>query len=101
MPDYPCSVCSKNVNNNHHAICCDICDQWVHVRCNLLDVKDYNQMKNDPNKSDPSKTFYCISCIKDNMPFTKLSDPDYYAIVKKGVMISDEVLDSGQLSTLN
>ena len=49
MPTFPCSVCSKNVQNNHRAICCDVCDQWVHVRCNLLDVKDYTEMKNDPN----------------------------------------------------
>ena len=100
MPNYPCSVCSKNVNSNHRAICCDICDRWVHVRCNLLGEKDYNQMKNDPLKDEPTKMFYCISCIEDNMPFTKLSDPDYYAIVKKGVMLSDEVIQNDQLSTL-
>ena len=78
MPNYPCSVCSKNVNNNHRAICCDICDQWVHVCCNLLDAKDYTEMKNDPNK-----IFYSISCINTNMPLTKLMDPEYYAAVKK------------------
>ena len=96
MPNYPCSVCSKNVNKNHHAICCDICDQWVHVRCNMLDTKDYTEMKNDP-----AKIFYCISCINDNMPFTKLSDLDYNAAVKKGVMLSDEVIQNNILSTLN
>jgi exonuclease III len=101
MSTYPCSVCSKNVNSNHHAICCDICDQWVHIRCNLLEAKTYNQMKNDSEQDHPDKRFYCISCIQDNIPFTKLTDPDYYATVKKGVMISDEVLENDQLSTLN
>ena len=96
MPNYPCSVCSKNVNNNHQAICCDICDRWVHVRCNLLDTKDYTEMKNDS-----TKIFYCISCIKQNMPFTKLTDHDYYAAVKKGVMLSDEVIQNNNLSAVN
>ena len=53
MQKYQCSVCSKNVNNNHRAICCDICD----VCCNLFDVKDYNKMKNDLNKDDLSTNF--------------------------------------------
>ena len=35
------------------------------------------------------------------MPFTKLSDPDYYAAVKKGVILSDEVIGNYQLSALN
>ena len=35
------------------------------------------------------------------MPFTKLSDPDCYAAVKKGVIFSDEVIDNDQLSALN
>ena len=96
MPNYPCSVCSKNVHNNRHAIWCDICDQWVHVRCNLLDTKDYTEMKNDY-----TKTFYFISCIKQNMPSTKLTDHDYYAAVKKGVMLSDEVIQNDTLSTVN
>ena len=84
MANYPCSVCSKNVNDKHRAICCNICDQWVHIRCNMLDAKDYTEMKNDPKKF-----CYCISCINENMPFTKLTNPDYYAAVKKGVMLSD------------
>ena len=96
MPNYPCSVCLRNVNNNHRAICCDICDRWVHIRCNLLDEKYYNKIKNDPKQ-----LFYCISCIKDNMPFTKLSDPEYYAVVKKGVVFSDEVIKNNRLSALS
>ena len=58
-------------------------------------------MKNDSEKEHPDKYFYCISCIQNNMPFTKLSDPDYYAVIKKGVMISEEVLQNDELSTLN
>ena len=68
MPNYPCSVWSKNVNKNHHAICCGICDQWVYVRCNLLDVKDYTEMKNYPNKISTVFHASTIICHSPNCP---------------------------------
>ena len=89
MPKFPCGVCSKNVNVNHHAICCDICDQWVHIRCNILDDKYYNKMKNNPESDQSMNDFYCITCIKNILPFNKLSDSDYYSIVQRGVVLSD------------
>ena len=96
MPEFPCGVCSKNVNTNHHAICCDICDQWVHIRCNLLDDKDYNKLKNNP-ESD----FYCITCVKTLLPFNNLSESDYYSIVQRGVVLSDDVVGMMSLIFLN
>ena len=35
------------------------------------------------------------------MPFTKLTDHDYYAAVKKGVMLSDEVIQNDNLYAVN
>ena len=35
------------------------------------------------------------------MSFTKLTDPDYYAAVKKGVMLSDEILQNDTLSAFS
>ena len=35
------------------------------------------------------------------MPFTKLYNPDYYAAVEKGVILSDEVIENDQLSAIN
>ena len=28
-----CSVCSEAVLDDHKAVCCDLCDSWVHVTC--------------------------------------------------------------------
>ena len=30
---FPCSVCHQKVADSERALCCDACDQWVHVTC--------------------------------------------------------------------
>ncbi len=97
-PKFPCPVCNKNVNVNHHAICCDICDQWVHIKCNRLNEKDYAKLKNDPNKE--GTVFYCIDCMSKLLPFNSLTDADFYSIVERGVVLPDTVIDNDQLAFL-
>ena len=31
---YPCKICNVNVNNKDSAARCDICQSWVHAKCN-------------------------------------------------------------------
>ena len=33
---FSCGVCSKTAANHHNALCCDSCDEWVHIKCNFL-----------------------------------------------------------------
>ena len=54
MDCYPCSVCKKSVLNQHKAICCDHCNQWVHIKCNNLNDFDYNLLKSK------NENWYCI-----------------------------------------
>ena len=35
MVNFPCSVCGKRVGINHEAVCCDKCNKWIHIRCNI------------------------------------------------------------------
>ena len=82
MPlEYPCSSCHKNVNKNHRAICCDICDKWIHIKCNYLNLSDYNKLKNDCNP------FFCINCMNKNIPFTNLTNNEFILLLTKGVNI--------------
>ena len=95
QPKFPCPVCNKNVNSNHHAICCDICDLWVHIKCNKLNEKDYKQFQNDDDNN-----FYCIKCITTIFPFNSLKDTDYYSIVQRGVVLPDAVSRNEELAFL-
>ena len=81
---FPCSFCAKNVNVNHRAVCCDICNRWIHIKCNNLNQNDYFLLKNDPNPFD------CICSLKDNVPFTNLTNNELILVVTKGVNTSSD-----------
>ena len=63
MKGYPCAVCKKIVLNQHKAICCDHCNQWVHIKCNDLNDLDYNLLKSN------NEFWYCILYTSEILPF--------------------------------
>ena len=44
---HPCAVCKKAVGVKHKAICCDLCCNWVHMKCNKINKQTYEILKND------------------------------------------------------
>jgi len=57
-PEYPCSNCGLNVDDDSKALCCDDCDQWIHVSCDQYvsePIYDYANPSTD--------SWYCCSCI--------------------------------------
>ena len=78
--DFPCSVCKKNVKNNQNALECEICTHWVHRTCNKLDQKGYDYHKNHENAP-----FSCLSCLENEIPFSKLDNNQFNLCVKLGV----------------
>jgi exonuclease III len=54
--------------------------------------------QNDLNKDET--VFYCIKYVSMVLPFNSLTNLDFYSIVKRGVMLSDEVMDNNQLGFL-
>jgi len=65
---YPCVVCSKNVKDNHKAVCCDICNYWTHTKCNHINNSQYAILRLE------TSSFYCNRCLKNEMPFSTLSN---------------------------
>lgn len=86
MIQFPCRVCHKAVGVRHHAIECDICHKWVHIKCNKFDKKEYKFYQNDPEAP-----FYCIKCTAENVPFSCLNDNQFKIVVEKGVNFTGEV----------
>ena len=84
MIEFPCGVCNRAVAKNHKAICCDICHNWIHINCNNLDKNDYRYFQENTNE-----IFFCINCLSDNIPFSKLNNNEFEISDKKGLLFSD------------
>ena len=68
MFNYPtkfrCKICVKNVSENFKAVQCDLCELWVHIKCNNL---NYSYLQNS------NESWYCIECCSTIFPFNSLS----------------------------
>ena len=83
---YPCGICHKAVGKNHNAVCCDVCDEWVHIGCNKITKYCYRKLKKDNFK------WYCKSCIKNNLPFSELTDIQLGKIFSNNLLVSPKIL---------
>ena len=66
---FPCKICEKPVAQNHKAVCCDVCDTWVHIKCNKINTQTYNILKKE------KASWSCIGfleCSKDVFPRLKI-----------------------------
>jgi len=73
---------------------CDVCNEWVHIRCNFVPKENYNHYIDenlDPliEENDKSKWF-CNNCFKNNLPFGQLDENSFY-LNSKGILNSCEL----------
>ena len=69
----PCKSCSKSVAKSHKTICCDLCDIWVHTKCNKINTTTYNMLQNDETK------WFCIGWSKEIFPFSSLNKVEFFS----------------------
>ena len=67
---FPCRICPKNVAKNHNAVCCDICNLWVHIKWVHNNITRYCYRKLQ-NSKEP---WYPKKCIKNIAPLSQLPD---------------------------
>ena len=46
---------------------CDLCELWVHIKCNNLNCLDYTYLQNS------NESWYCIECCSRTFPLNSLS----------------------------
>ena len=64
---FPCKICPKNVQDKDKAVQCDLCELWIHIKCNNLNYLDYRYLQNC------DESWYCIECCSTIFPFNSLS----------------------------
>ena len=72
---FPCRICNKNVNDNDHVIQCEICNFWVHIKCNNLNYIDYKYLQEN------SDHWYCITCSSSIFPFNSLNNKKFDSLL--------------------
>ena len=85
---HPCKLCKKSVGARHKAIKCDLCNLWVHIKCNFLDNKTYKSLQENDN------SWYCIVCSKESIPYSSLSEQDFMQTVQGKNKINPNFPDS-------
>ena len=78
-----CGICKKTIAINHRKLKCDVCCSYIHMKCNKFEEKDYNYYKSN---NDP---FFCVQCLKDNLPLTSIKDKEFELTIK-GIKIPNE-----------
>ena len=63
---YLCFVCNRAVAKNRKAVQCDCYDKWVQIACNYLNVYTYRKLQRDKSP------WYCLYCLKKEIPFCSL-----------------------------
>ena len=84
---YFCGICLKKIAVNHKYIDCVLCSYRVHIKCNKVDNKTYENIK----KYGESQ--FCIKCKEDIFPFQKLTEQQLFITSKNGFNNDMELLN--------
>ena len=63
---FPCRVCAKSVHGKNKAVQCDLCEPWIHIKCNKRNYLDYRYLQNC------HESWYCIEFCSTIFLFNSL-----------------------------
>ena len=62
---FPSKIRKKAVAQNQKAVCCDVCDTWVQIKCNKINTQTYNILKKRKGFLELHRLFQgCFSLLK-------------------------------------
>ena len=64
------------------ALQCDLCDSWVHIACNNLNVYTYRKLQKDKSP------WYCICCFRKELPYGSTNDTQLKKLLHGEVVVS-------------
>ena len=86
--EFPCNVYKKTDSRSQNAVCCDVCNKWVHISCNNICRYCYRKLQK------ASTPWYCKNCLKQILPFNKLTDYQLKALMLGEVLTSPKSLST-------
>ena len=82
LVQFPCLVFNRAFAKNYRAVQCNLCDSWVHIACNNLNVFTYQKLQKDKS------TWYCICCFRKELPYGSTNDTQLKKLLHREVVVS-------------
>ena len=61
---FPCGIYQKAVGKKHNAVCCDLCNECIHIACNNLHKNNYKLLQGSSTK------WFCINYTKKELLYS-------------------------------
>ena len=68
---FPCLLFNRTAAKNHRAVQCDLCDSWVHIVCNNLNLDTYQKLQKD------KFLWYCMCCFWKELSYGSINDTKF------------------------
>ena len=65
---FPCLACNGTVSKDHRAVQCNLCDSWVHIACNNLNLYTYRKLHKEKSP------WYSMCCFGKEQPHGSIND---------------------------
>ena len=72
---FPCKICKTNAKDTDNAAQCDICQFWIHMKCNNLNHIDYKYLQ---GSNDP---WFCITCCNEIFSFGLIVNKKFLSLM--------------------
>ena len=77
MVSYLCGICEKTIDDDKESsILCDICNSWIHPKCNHLNFLDFQHISG--NNNDP---WFCFKCTCKIFIFRNLNNQIFHLFI--------------------
>ena len=64
----PCEICLRPCKRNQCAIQCDMCDEWIHLKCTVISPLKFHTL------CSSTEPYLCQNCYSELFPFQNLDD---------------------------
>ena len=58
-----CPICDNILKRKDTCIQCDSCEDWIHLKCSLLSIEEFDLLSHSDDK------WCCSKCILEKLPF--------------------------------
>ena len=77
---FPCGICAKPCKSNQHAVACDSCDTWYHVKCTQMPLAVYHGLTQNTS-------WICFTCGVPNFSTTLFEINNQLCIYKRCICL--------------